>query len=54
MKNSIGFLLSLFIIPFISNAQTKTISKEVSYITKDSITLAQLLKHHKLKTKNTL
>lgn len=37
MKNSIGFLLSLLIIPFISNAQSETISKEVSFVTKDSI-----------------
>lgn len=39
MKTLIGLFLCLLILPKIGNAQNKTTSKEVSFLTKDSITI---------------
>ena len=49
MKSIVGFLLGFFMLPFISNAQTETVSKDVSFITKDSITISATFEMPKIK-----
>ncbi len=49
MKSIVGFLLGFLMLPFISNAQTETVSKDVSFITKDSITISATFEMPKIK-----
>jgi dienelactone hydrolase len=51
MKSIIGCILGLLILPFISSAQIETISKDVSFITKDSITISATFEIPKVENK---
>lgn len=51
MKTIIGFLLCLSFLPLKVNAQTETIAKEVSFLTKDSIVINATFEIPKIKNK---